>query len=88
MSSTASGEEYWLWADWQRHDAEFFVNGNGETGITKVYGNTSYNDGNLGSILNTIYQSIKDDWNWLIKVKQLTDIHDEVCQHDNVELDD
>ena len=88
MSSTASGEEYWLWADWQRHDAEFFVNGNGETGITKVYGNTSYNDGNLGSILNTIYQSIKDDWSWLIKVKQLTDIHDEVCQHDNVELDD
>ena len=88
MSSTASGEEYWLWADWQRHDAEFFVNGNGETGITKVYGNTSYSDGNLGSILNTIYQSIKDDWSWLIKVKQLTDIHDEVCQHDNVELDD
>ena len=89
ISSTTSGSHpYWLWANWTGNDADFFVNGSGETGITKVYGNTSYNDSNLGSILNTIYQSIKDDWSWLIKVKQLTDIHDEVCQHDNVELDD
>ena len=89
ISSTTSGSHpYWLWANWTGNDADFFVNGSGETGITKVYGNTSYNDNNLGSILNTIYQSIKDDWSWLIKVKQLTDIHDEVCQHDNVELDD
>ena len=87
-SDTSGSHPYWLWANWTGNDADFFVNDNGETGITKVYGNTSYNDNNLGSILNTIYQSIKDDWNWLIKVKQLTDIHDEVCQHDNVELDD
>ena len=83
ISSTTSGSHpYWLWANWTGNDADFFVNGSGETGITKVYGNTSYNDNNLGSILNTIYSSIKDNWDWLKKSELIPPLphHDYFCE--------